>query len=383
MYGNVATGSQGQEPLWVPVPGTQEACSTPCSAEENLYEPLDPLDATPSLPRAPEAPALAKSHGSSRAQHRGTSSPGGRALPPGCPGSRRVLAIAVALGISVALNVLLLTLHMRPTSLSFALYNEAHAKCAEARGQQLTAAPCRLGAPEQRFQWEPQGRLRSGGPGGPCVTVAQPLDRILVGLKPCGAPGTLQRWERHAGGLLALAGHELYFNYGHNKQHLVMLYTGDREWSRWLECDAGRAACTNSCSPPCAKGWSHFEDSCYFASATALAWEEAQHLCVALGAHLLEVDSPREQEHVRRLVRGACWLGLRDEAAEGTWTRADGSAVSPEAGRWQAGQPDGGRRENCVVAGEDGAWSDRPCGSRHAWVCEGQARGGAAPCHTP
>ncbi|XP_068779147.1 macrophage mannose receptor 1-like isoform X2 [Struthio camelus] len=373
MYGNVATGPHGQGSPWVPAPSTQEACSTLCPAEENPYEPLDPPGAAPSLPQVPEPPALAKSCGSSVARHRSTSRRGIRALPPSCSGSRQVLATTVALSVSVVLNVLLLTLHLRPTSRSFSLYNEAHAKCAEARGQRLTAAPCRPGVPEQLFQWVPGGRLRSGAPAGLCVTAPRALNLVLVGLEPCGAPGTLQRWECRAGGLLALAGHELYFNYRNNKQRSVMLYVGDREWSRWVERDTGQDVCSYSCCPPCAKGWSRFGDSCYFPSATTLAWEDAQRLCSALGARLLEIDSPREQEHIRTLVRGPSWLGIRDEAVEGVWTGANGSAVPREAGWWQAGEPDGGRQENCAVVEAAGTWGDRPCGSPQAWVCEGQA----------
>ncbi|XP_067170827.1 macrophage mannose receptor 1-like [Apteryx mantelli] len=379
-------GPRGQGPPLVPVPGSQEACSTLCLTEENPYEPLDPPCTTPSLPRDTEPPTLAKSCGSGRAQHHGASSWGRQALPSGSPGSRWVLAITVALGVSVVLNMLLLALYLQPStnetavavqeptgaSCSFLLYNKAHAKCAEARGQQLTVTACRPGAPEQRFQWAAGGRLRSGGPGGPCVAAARAAELSPVELRPCGAPGALQRWECRADGLLVLAGHELHFNYGHSKQRVVTLYSGDREWSRWVDRDTGQDICAHSYCLPCAKGWSRFEDSCYFSSATALPWEDARSLCSALGAHLLEVDSPREQEHVRTLVHGPSWLGIRDEAAEGVWTGANGSAVSPEAGWWQVGQPDGGRRENCAVAGVDGAWGDRPCSSPQAWVCEGQ-----------
>nr|XP_009923678.1 PREDICTED: C-type lectin domain family 4 member C-like [Haliaeetus albicilla] len=76
---------------------------------------------------------------------------------------------------------------------------------------------------------------------------------------------------------------------------MVMLYTGNREWSRWVIHGSKDDVCSRSCCPPCSKGWTHFGKSCYFYSKTVSSWEKAQHFCSVLGMQLLEVDSPEEK----------------------------------------------------------------------------------------
>lgn len=118
--------------------------------------------------------------------------------------------------------------------------------CVEARGQQLTAAPCRPEAAAQRFQWLPGKRLWNAERRR-CVTAAAGRNLSVVELRPCREDGGLQRWECGDGGLLALAGMRLYFNYGNNALRTVMLYVGDREWSRWVVHGSNDDLCTRSC----------------------------------------------------------------------------------------------------------------------------------------
>lgn len=136
--------------------------------------------------------------------------------------------------------------NLSAASRSFLLYNEDHRKCVEASGQQLTATACRPEAAAQRFQWLDGGRLWVWG-SQRCVTATRRQNLALVRLEPCRDDGTLQRWECRDGGLLALAGYDLYFNYGNNRQDTVMLYTGDREWSRWVVHGSKDDVCSRSC----------------------------------------------------------------------------------------------------------------------------------------
>lgn len=144
------------------------------------------------------------------------------------------------------------TVPLSAASAPFLLYNEAHKKCVEARGRQLTAAPCRPEAEGQRFQWLPGDRLRSAGGSRSCVTAARDQNLSTVWLEPCREDGRLQRWECRDGTLLALAGHDLYFNYGHNQHQSVMLYIGDREWSRWVAHGSKDNVCSRSSQSPAA-----------------------------------------------------------------------------------------------------------------------------------
>ncbi|XP_019467002.1 macrophage mannose receptor 1-like isoform X1 [Meleagris gallopavo] len=126
------------------------------------------------------------------------------------------------------------------------LQHGAHNMCVEARGQQLTASPCLPEAAAQRFQWLPGMRLWNAERRR-CVTAAAELNLSVVMLQPCREDGRLQRWECGGGGLLALAGQRLYFNYGNNVKQTVMLYVGDREWSRWVVHGSNEELCTRSC----------------------------------------------------------------------------------------------------------------------------------------
>nr|XP_021137039.1 CD209 antigen-like protein D [Columba livia] len=110
-----------------------------------------------------------------------------------------------------------------------------------------------------------------------------------------------------------------------------MLYTGDREWSRWVVHGTKDDVCSRACCPPCSKGWTYFQNSCYFYSKMANSWENAQNFCSLLGSQLLEVDGPEEKDHVRKMLEGSSWLGIRDSDVEGTWKRTNGTVVTPES----------------------------------------------------
>ncbi|XP_054663973.1 macrophage mannose receptor 1-like isoform X2 [Grus americana] len=366
MYGNIESSQAGQGQTWVLGPGGGEACSDLCPAEENLYEPLDPPIAMPSQKHVPDPPASAWS---SR--------------------EKLVLVGTVALGVSVLMNVLFLTVGLRHitaltetleaekakelpklASQSFLLYNEHHRKCVEASGKQLTATTCRPEAAAQQFRWLHGSQLQ-GSASQRCITATLGQNLAFVRLEPCQDNSSLQRWECRDGGLLALAGYDLYFNYGNNQKHTVMLYTGDREWSRWVIHGSKDNVCSRSCCPPCSKGWIYYGNSCYFYSKTLSSWANAQHFCSVLDTQLLEVDSPEEKEYIQNMLQGSSWLGIRDEEVEGTWKRANGTVVPRESSSWHRNEPNGGFQENCAAVRKDGEWYDFPCTGQLPWVCEG------------
>ncbi|XP_072216920.1 macrophage mannose receptor 1-like [Excalfactoria chinensis] len=255
-------------------------------------------------------------------------------------------------------------------SRSFLLYNKAHNMCVEARGQQLTATTCRPQKAAQRFQWLPGQRLWNAERRS-CVTASAGLNLSSVTLQPCREDGKLQGWECGAGGLLGLAGKKLYFNYGNNVKQTVMLYVGDREWSRWVVYGSQEELCARSCCPICPQGWIYFGGSCYFYSKKANTWDGARGSCSAHGAQLLEVDGPKEKAHIQSTLSSSSWLGIRDEELEGTWKRANGSILNPEQSSWQWNEPNGGQRENCAVVRMDGCGTTIPAAAR----CTGCARG--------
>ncbi|XP_055555921.1 macrophage mannose receptor 1-like isoform X6 [Falco cherrug] len=364
MYGNLESSQAGQGQVSVLGPG-REACSTLCPTEENLYEPLDPTSTVPGQKHVPD--------------------PASRC----CSGKKLVLVGAAVLGVSVLMNILFLTIgSQRITALtsaleaekekqlsnvasrSFLLYNEDHRKCVAASGHQLIATACQPEAAAQQFQWLQGGQLQ-GWQSQRCVTATRGQNRAFVRLEPCRADGRLQRWECRDGGLLALAGYNLYFNYGNNQEQVVMLYTGNRQWSRWVIHGSQDNVCSRSCCPPCSKGWTYFRNSCYFYSKTPSSWENAQRFCSVLGTQLLEVDGAEEKDHIQTMLKSSSWLGIRDEEVEGTWKRANGTILPRESSWWHRNEPNGGHQENCAAVREDGEWYDYPCTSQLPWVCEG------------
>ncbi|XP_067400739.1 macrophage mannose receptor 1-like [Emydura macquarii macquarii] len=309
-------------------------------------------------------------------------------------GQRGILAGAAVLGISVLLNLLLLTLGVvrylemagalertqvenqllrDVSSGSFLIYSEWHKQCVNVTaGGSLTAAPCTPGAPSQRFQWLSQGRLLSVAHQ-QCVAVPQRLSMVAVRLEPCEVSGKLQHWECRANGLLALARENFYFNYGNNKNGLVMLYTGEGPWSRWVVYGSQEDLCSRSyhvCTP-CRRGWTFFQDKCYFHSHSPDTWDAAYRSCASLGALLLQVTSLAEQAYIMASMKApSSWMGLTDQTLEGAWTWVNGTRPAANASYWQTGEPNGRRRENCALAKQDGHWYDVPCTEQHHWMCE-------------
>nr|XP_032813705.1 tetranectin [Petromyzon marinus] len=106
---------------------------------------------------------------------------------------------------------------------------------------------------------------------------------------------------------------------------------------------------------------------------------EAGEACVHLGGSLAVPRDADENAAVVRLARRALgpianvWVGLSDVASEGAFRDQSGVAVNFTI--WEdaiSGQPDGGRRENCVALSVmlDGRWFDDPCYRLAGYACE-------------
>ncbi|XP_039369640.1 macrophage mannose receptor 1-like isoform X2 [Mauremys reevesii] len=378
-YSNVDIIEPGQEEPWGSEPREKAAVSDVYTEEESQYETADPAVGARRRPmeqREARAPKWEWRLG-----------------------QRWILACATVLGVSVLLNLLLLTLGVvrymetastlermqvenqllrnvgSPVSGFFLIYSESHQLCVDVTaGGSLTAAPCTPGAPSQHFQWLSQGQLLSVAHQ-QCVAVPKRLNRIAVRLEPCKAHRELQHWECRANGLLALAKENLYFNYGNSQSHVVMLYTGDGPWSRWVVYGSREDLCSCACHvcTPCRRGWTFFQDRCYFHSCSLGTWDTANRSCASLGALLLQVTSFAEQAHIVASMKApSSWMGLTDQALEGAWIWVDGTHSAANASYWQRGEPNGGQKENCALARQDGHWYDAPCTEQHHWVCEGE-----------
>ena len=77
-------------------------------------------------------------------------------------------------------------------------------------------------------------------------------------------------------------------------------------------------------------------------------WTESEAAAVKLGGHLATIEDQGEQDWVYSNFSWDyqhLWIGLNDEAKEGTWVWVDGSAS--EYRNWRSGDPNGGKGENC------------------------------------
>ena len=90
--------------------------------------------------------------------------------------------------------------------------------------------------------------------------------------------------------------------------------------------------------------------------------------CAALGAHLADIETSEEQVFVNPLVLYGSWLGLSDEAEDGTFVWSSGDP--PGYTNWGYDEPTGGTVENCVYMYLAGDWRDVPCDSAYYPLCE-------------
>ena len=96
-----------------------------------------------------------------------------------------------------------------------------------------------------------------------------------------------------------------------------------------------------------------------------VSWHDAEDECETRGDHLVVITSSAENSFVYSLLdqSGAPiepWLGLTDEAQEGTWRWVNGERI--QFTNWAKGSPSGrsggGQRENLIEMLGDGTWND-------------------------
>ncbi|XP_077098919.1 C-type lectin domain family 4 member M-like [Siphateles boraxobius] len=108
------------------------------------------------------------------------------------------------------------------------------------------------------------------------------------------------------------------------------------------------------------------------------SWTESRRDCRERGADLIIINNREEQDFVENMTGSAIvWIGLTDSDVDGTWKWVDGNTLT--SGFWASGEPNGGRRENCVVTvavptkpewGNRVGWLDVECTKAFQWICE-------------
>jgi cysteine-rich repeat protein len=157
---------------------------------------------------------------------------------------------------------------------------------------------------------------------------------------------------------------------------------GDGVMSAEETCDDGNRweddGCPSDCQLPCAVGtgaWRAAIDPttglCLAAFTNDIPWGFAEAVCNDLGGHLASVHSPETNALLRRISGPSSeyWIGLTDQAVEGTWTWSNGKAAVWT--NWEPNEPNNSGDEDCVSVRPQGGWNDWSCTNKLLpYACE-------------
>lgn len=112
--------------------------------------------------------------------------------------------------------------------------------------------------------------------------------------------------------------------------------------------------------PPYWAGSGHY----YTLTSALLNWQQAEAEAVALGGHLVTINSQAEQDFLEATffsganLPGSVWLGLTDQTVEGTFVWSSGEVVTYT--NWFPGEPNNLTNEDFAIIGATlaGRWND-------------------------
>ncbi|XP_028992615.2 CD209 antigen-like protein C [Betta splendens] len=128
----------------------------------------------------------------------------------------------------------------------------------------------------------------------------------------------------------------------------------------------------------CPAGWRRFGCSCYLLSSQFGPWTDGRDDCRSRDAHLVVIDSSKEQMFVSTFTNQDAWIGLSDRDQEGNWTWIDGTPLTSTSARfWGRNQPDNtgptGDEDCGEIIGYGDWWNDLRCEASRKWICEKEA----------
>uniref|UniRef100_A0A8W8NZ14 C-type lectin domain-containing protein n=1 Tax=Magallana gigas TaxID=29159 RepID=A0A8W8NZ14_MAGGI len=119
-------------------------------------------------------------------------------------------------------------------------------------------------------------------------------------------------------------------------------------------------------------------NSQYWVGKDLATWHGAEVICSNIGANLVEIESPEEEDFIQSLVFNlteSVWLGATDIAEEGTWLSAEKNTTLTYE-NWYPGQPNNNDgNQNCLSLYEpfNHTWCDEDCSELYQYICERKA----------
>ncbi|KAI7790415.1 putative C-type lectin domain family 4 member F-like [Triplophysa rosa] len=137
---------------------------------------------------------------------------------------------------------------------------------------------------------------------------------------------------------------------------------------------------SHSCEP-CADGWTAYDGNCYFFSSEKQTWFDSNLSCGALDAHLVIIETEKEQGFLKSKIQVFHWIGLNDLDTEGRWVWVNNQTLDEtgvqfwlkresgqsEPDNWKGRDSSG---EHCAIMRIWDQWCDVPCKSNYNFICE-------------
>lgn len=106
----------------------------------------------------------------------------------------------------------------------------------------------------------------------------------------------------------------------------------------------------------------------YYLSTNSVSWQQAKTAAAAINGNLVSVTSQGEMNFLAAFNK-RFWIGLTDEATEGTYVWVSGEAYSYT--NWNPGEPNNSGNEDYIeMFGTDGKWNDLSASSINPYVVE-------------
>ncbi|XP_047723605.1 C-type lectin domain family 6 member A [Prionailurus viverrinus] len=162
-----------------------------------------------------------------------------------------------------------------------------------------------------------------------------------------------------------------HLTYGKTGQRLSELHTRHSGLTCFSEGTSMRENVWACC--PCA--WKSFGSSCYFISTEQNFWSKSEQNCVAMGAHLVVINTEAEQNFLVQQLNESLsyFLGLSDTQGNDNWQWIDQTPYKENVRLWHQNEPNFSAEECASIVfweNRGWGWNDVFCDTKRNSICE-------------